>query len=108
MPASARYNLAGVTMIDQQRLVSTFLDLVRIDSPSGEEEAMALEVGRRLAGLGGRVQRDAYGNLIVAIGQGGDAFLLGAPPGYRRTGPRHQPDSRRRPDQDRRLDRARR
>lgn len=65
-------------MIDQQRLLSTFLDLVRIDSPSGEEEAMALEVGRRLAGLGGRVQRDAYGNLIVAIGQGGEPFLLGA------------------------------
>ena len=31
-------------MADRERLVKTLLDLIRIDSPSGEEDAMALEV----------------------------------------------------------------
>ena len=56
-------------MIDRDRLVKTFMDLVQIDSPSGEEEAMAQELTRRLEGFGLKVTRDAYGNLIANDGR---------------------------------------
>lgn len=65
-------------MADRERLLQTFFDLVRIDSPSGEEEAMAREAGRRLSAVGARVQRDAHGNLIARIGDGGPPLLLSA------------------------------
>ncbi|MBI4328705.1 MAG: M20/M25/M40 family metallo-hydrolase [Chloroflexi bacterium] len=53
-------------MINQERLVKTFCDLVRIDSPSGEEEAVAAELTRRLVALGFKVMRDAHGNLVAS------------------------------------------
>lgn len=56
-------------MINRNRLVKTFMDLVQIDSPSGEEEAMAQELTRRLEGFGLKVSRDAYGNLIANDGR---------------------------------------
>jgi tripeptide aminopeptidase len=65
-------------VVNRDRLLHTFLDLVRIDSPSGEEEAIAQEVGRRLAALGAEVRRDAHGNLIAHLGDGGEPFLLSA------------------------------
>lgn len=61
-------------MINRDRLVKTFTDLVQIDSPSGEEEAMASELTRRLEDLGFEVKRDAYGNVIAS--NGGDNPLL--------------------------------
>jgi len=61
-------------MIRRDRLVNTFCDLVRIDSPSGEEEGIARELDRRLAALGFTVSRDAHGNLIAS--DGGEAPLL--------------------------------
>ena len=61
-------------MIDCDRVVKTFCDLVRIDSPSGEEEAMAVELQRRLEALGLSPERDDYGNLIA--GDGGESPLL--------------------------------
>ncbi|HEY7270943.1 MAG TPA: M20/M25/M40 family metallo-hydrolase, partial [Dehalococcoidia bacterium] len=60
------------------RLLATFLDLVRIDSPSGEEDAIAAELTHRLEALGATVRRDAYGNVIAGIGEGGEPFLLGS------------------------------
>ena len=57
-------------MINRDRLVKTFCDLVRIDSPSGEEEAVAQELIKRLEGMGLNVQRDDYGNLVA--NDGGD------------------------------------
>jgi tripeptide aminopeptidase len=64
---------------DRDRLLQTFLDLVRIDSPTGEEEAMAQEIARRLTALGAAVQRDGYGNVIARLGDGGaEPFLLSA------------------------------
>ena len=39
-------------MADQTRLVKTLIDLIKIDSPSGEEDAMDLEVSSRLEALG--------------------------------------------------------
>ena len=40
-------------MIDRDRLVNAFCGLVRIDSPSDEEEDMARHLTRQLEGLGG-------------------------------------------------------
>ena len=56
-------------MINQDRLIQSFCDLVRIDSPSGEEEAVAQELQSRLEPLGFTVTRDAHGNLIASEAQ---------------------------------------
>ena len=64
-------------MINRDRLVKTFTDLVQIDSPSGEEEAMAEELTRRLEGFGLTVKRDSYGNLVASDGRP-DPLLLSA------------------------------
>ncbi|MBI4202606.1 MAG: M20/M25/M40 family metallo-hydrolase [Chloroflexi bacterium] len=64
-------------MINQDRLLQTFIDLVKIDSPSGEEEAVAQELGRRLQALGFTVQRDAHGN-VIASEPGENPLLLSA------------------------------
>ena len=64
-------------MIDRDRLVKTFCELVQIDSPSGEEEALASHLTQRLEGLGLTVTRDDYGNLIAGDG-GQDPLLLSA------------------------------
>ena len=64
-------------MINRDRLVKTFTDLVQIDSPSGEEDAMAVELTRRLEALGFSVKRDAYGNVVADDG-GADPILLSA------------------------------
>jgi len=64
-------------MIRRERLVQTFCDLARIDSPSGEEEDMALNISSRLEALGFKTMRDAYGNLI-ASDERPDPILLSA------------------------------
>ncbi len=64
-------------MINRDRLVKTFTDLVQIDSPSGEEETMAVELTRRLEALGFSVKRDAYGNVVADDG-GAEPILLSA------------------------------
>ncbi len=64
-------------MIDRDRLITTFTDLVRIDSPSGEEAAVADVLSTRLAALGFTVSRDAYGN-VIATEPGDSPILLSA------------------------------
>ena len=64
-------------MINRDRLVKTFTDLVQIDSPSGEEEAIAVELVRRLVELGLIVERDDYGNIISSV-DGENPLLLSA------------------------------
>ena len=64
-------------MINRDRLVKTFTDLVQIDSPSGEEEAVAVELVGRLGRLGLEVVRDDYGNVIAGDGQH-DPVMLSA------------------------------
>ena len=56
-------------MINRDRLVKTFLELVAIDSPSGEEDAIAADLQRRLEALGLTVHADDYGNLIASEGR---------------------------------------
>ena len=53
-------------MISQERLINSFCDLVRIDSPSDEEEEVAQHLVARLAKLGLTVERDAHGNVIAS------------------------------------------
>jgi tripeptide aminopeptidase len=68
-------------VINQERLVETFLDLVRIDSPSLHEQAIGDELAGRLAGLGLAVERDASGNVFGWLDlhpTGGDRLLLNA------------------------------
>ncbi len=61
-------------MPNQERLVNDFSDLVRIDSPSGEEWDVARHLSDRLAGLGFQVGRDEHGNVIAR--EDGDRPLL--------------------------------
>lgn len=63
-------------MIDEQRLVRTFLDLVAIDSPSGEEEAICNELIRRFSTLGGAVETDEHHNLIAHFAGASDGEWL--------------------------------
>jgi tripeptide aminopeptidase len=62
-------------MIEEDRIVTTFKDLVQIDSESGNEDAMAAEMTRRLEELGFEVKTDSYGNLIAGE-EGDDPFML--------------------------------
>jgi tripeptide aminopeptidase len=63
-------------MINRNRLISTFLKLVQIDSPSGQEEEIARYLMARLARLGLLVARDKTGNVIGRLaGEGAPIFL---------------------------------
>lgn len=64
-------------MVDQERLVNAFCDLVRIDSPSGEEEAVAQHLVACLSRLGFQVARDAHGN-VIGSEPGDNPLLLSA------------------------------
>jgi tripeptide aminopeptidase len=68
-------------VINRERLVQTFLDLVAIDSPSGQEEAISREVARRCAALGAQVEQDEHWNVVArwsATNGLTDAVLLSA------------------------------
>ena len=56
-------------MIKRDRLVQTFCDIAKIDSPSGEEEDMAKDLTGRLESLGFTTMRDDYGNLVATDGR---------------------------------------
>lgn len=63
-------------MINKERLIKTFLELVKIDSPSGEEGNMAKEVAKRLKALGGKVEFDSFGNLVAKFQGVGEPFMI--------------------------------
>ena len=64
-------------MINQERLVNAFCELVKIDSPSDEEEAVAQHLTDQLTRLGFQVDRDAHGNLIASE-DGANPLMLSA------------------------------
>ena len=64
-------------MVDQERLVNSLCDLVRIDSPSGLEEDVSRHLEERLRKLNFQVQRDSHGN-VIASEPGDDPLLLSA------------------------------
>jgi len=65
-------------MINQARLLDTFLALVRIDSPSGEEAAVAQQLKGDLIQLGMSVELDAMHNLVAHLPGKGESLLLAA------------------------------
>ncbi len=65
-------------MITETRLLDTFLTLVCIDSPSGEEAAIAQELATRLRHLGLAVEVDAMNSLVAKLPGQGTPFLLAA------------------------------
>ena len=54
-------------MPDRQRLTQTLMDLIGIDSPTGEEDAIDAHLSKRLADLGAEVKHDSYGNLVANV-----------------------------------------
>ena len=65
-------------MIQRDRIVKTFLELVAIDSPSGDEDAIAAELEGRLRALGVEVSQDPHGNVLGRRDGVGEAILLSA------------------------------
>jgi tripeptide aminopeptidase len=65
-------------MIDRERLVRTFLELVAVDSPSGEEDAIAAELEKRFTALGVETSQDAHGNVLGRFQGKGEPLLLSA------------------------------
>jgi tripeptide aminopeptidase len=65
-------------MIDRERLLNTFLSLVQIDSPSGEEAVLRADLQGRLQALGVETHVDATGNLVGRVPGEGDPLLLSA------------------------------
>ena len=63
-------------LVSRKRLVKTFCELVRIKSPSEQEEEIAKNVIKRLKILGISVDRDDYGNIIAKIDGFGKPLIL--------------------------------
>ena len=54
-------------MPDRQRLTQTLIDLIKIDSPTGEEDVIDAHLSNVLANLGAAVRHDDYGNLVATL-----------------------------------------
>ena len=65
-------------MANKNRLIKTFMDLVQIDSPTGEEDAMDQEVSKRPEALGFSVYHDSFKNVIANLSGIGDPIVLSA------------------------------
>ena len=65
-------------MADRQRLIETLVELIKIDSPSGEEDAIDRDVSARLAALGLTVTHDDYNNIVARLEGAGEPLLLSA------------------------------
>ena len=65
-------------MANRERLVSTLMDLIRIDSPTGEEDEMDREVTARLQALGFRVEHDSFNNVVAKLDGDGEPVILSA------------------------------
>jgi tripeptide aminopeptidase len=67
-----------LAMIEQGRLLTTFLDLLRIDNPSRGEAAIAAHIRGLLEALGLAVEQDAMHNLLARVPGQGEPLLLNA------------------------------
>ncbi|OGH12771.1 MAG: hypothetical protein A2776_02830 [Candidatus Levybacteria bacterium RIFCSPHIGHO2_01_FULL_40_10] len=63
-------------MIKKARLIKTFIDLVKIDSPSEHEDEIAKNLLSRLKKLGAKTDTDSYGNVFGFFEGIGDPFML--------------------------------
>ncbi len=65
-------------MANRERLVSSLMDLIRIDSPTGEEDEMDQAVTARLQSLGFQVEHDPFNNIIAKLDGDGEPVILSA------------------------------
>ena len=65
-------------MVNRDRALKALLELIAIDSPSGQEDAVAAEIERRLQALGATTVQDGYGNVIAKLAGQGAPLLLSA------------------------------
>ncbi|HNP72764.1 MAG TPA: M20/M25/M40 family metallo-hydrolase [Kouleothrix sp.] len=65
-------------MVNTERLLATFLDLVQIDNPSGGEGPIAAHIRGLLEGMGLEVAEDALHNLLARVPGEGQPLLLNA------------------------------
>jgi tripeptide aminopeptidase len=63
-------------MVSKERLLRLFVELVQIDSPSGQEAVIARVLKKRLCGLGLEVFVDEIGNIIGCLPGIGEPLLL--------------------------------
>jgi tripeptide aminopeptidase len=62
-------------VINKSRLLQTLCELIEIDSPSGDEETVALKLKEIMIGLGVDADLDSYGNLVGRFGSGNPILL---------------------------------
>ncbi len=65
-------------MVERDRVLYTFLELVQTDHRSGEEQLLAQRVVTRLRSLGLNAEIDAVGNVIARLAGEGEPILLNA------------------------------
>lgn len=65
-------------MINKKQITKTFLDLVKIDSPSGKEKKVATYIISYLKKLKIKAVRDKYGNVLASVLGSGEALMLNA------------------------------
>ncbi len=65
-------------MITKERLIKNFLEMVSIDSTSGNEDAMAKFLIEKLESLGGKTDTDSFGNIVAKFQGKGAPFMLNA------------------------------
>jgi tripeptide aminopeptidase len=65
-------------MANRERALKTLLELIAINSPSGQEGAVAAEIEQRLRVLGAATKQDSYGNVIATLTGEGEPLLLSA------------------------------
>jgi len=65
-------------LANRERLIKTLMDLIRIDSPTGEEDEMDREVTSRLQALGFVVHHDSFNNVIARLDGIGEPVVLSA------------------------------
>ena len=90
--------------VNADRLLDTFLELLAIDSPSHEEEAVIRHLDARLTQFGLETRIDETGNLIGRLAGAGEPLLLCAHVDHVPPLPGHPTRRRRRSDSHRWLD----
>jgi len=65
-------------MINQKRVIQTFLNLVQINSPTGEEKEVGDFVLQTMRGMKIKAERDKIGNIIIRLEGHGEPLFLNA------------------------------
>lgn len=65
-------------MIRRERIVETLLSLIAVDSPSGDEDEIAVVLEERLRALGLDASQDSAGNVLGFLDGTGEPILLSA------------------------------